>query len=99
MAFDFTAERLDLVAATFFFGGAFGRLAVAFFARASDLEAADLDPFRVNDFGEALFALGWFDLAFTARPLTDFWTDRPVELFLVDRVKPLVTGVLIRRSN
>lgn len=99
MAFDFTAERPERVAATFFFGGAFGRLAVGFLARASDLEAADLDPFRANDFGEALFALGCFDLAFTARRLTDFWTDRPVELFRVCRLKPLVTGVLIRRSK
>lgn len=98
IAFDF--GRVILLAATFFLGVAVGRLGVGFLVRASDLEAADLDPFRANDFaGEALFALGWFDLAFTARPLTDFWTDRPVELFLVDRVKPLVTGVLIRRSN
>jgi hypothetical protein len=98
IALDFRAERVELRAATFFFGVAVGRLGVGFLARASDLEAADLDPLRANPFdGEALFAFGWFDLAFT--PLIDFWADRPVELFLVGRVKPLVTGLLIRRSK
>jgi hypothetical protein len=100
IAFDFKAERVELLRATFFFAVAVGRLGVGFFARASDLEAADFDPFRADDFaGEARFALGKFDLAFTALRLADFGADRPVELFLVDRVKPLVTGLLIRRSK
>jgi hypothetical protein len=100
IAFDFRAERLELLRATFFFAATVGRLGIGFFARASDLEVAALDLFRATDFeGEALFALGCFDLAFTAPRLADFEADLPAELLLVDRVKPLVTGVLIRRSK
>ncbi len=100
VAFDFRAERAELFRATFFFAVAVRRFGLGFFPRTIDFEAADLDPFRTDDFdGEALFALGRFDLAFTAPRLADFGADRPTELFLVDRVKPLVTGSLIRRSK
>ena len=100
IAFDFRAGRVELVRASFFFALAAERLAAGCFDRASDLEVAVLDPFRATDLvGEALFALGWFDLAFTVPRLAGFETERPVELLLVDLVKPLVTGLLIRRSK
>ncbi|HET6890935.1 MAG TPA: hypothetical protein VFH31_07520, partial [Pyrinomonadaceae bacterium] len=54
--FDFSVERVDLLAATFFFAVAVGRFGVGFFPRTSDL-AADLDPLRASDFdGVALLA-------------------------------------------
>ena len=57
IGFDFSVERVDLLAATFFLAVAVGRLGVGFFPRTSDLEAADLDPFRASDFdGVALLA-------------------------------------------
>lgn len=55
--FDFSVERLELLAATFFFALAVGRFGVGFFPRTSDLEAAGLDPLRASDFdGVALLA-------------------------------------------
>lgn len=100
ITFDFGAERVELLRATFFFAVAAGRFGADFFVRASDLEAAALDPFRATDFdGEALLALGRFDFGFTAPRLADFDADRPAELLLFDLVMPLVTGLLIRRSK
>jgi hypothetical protein len=54
ITFDFSVE---LLCATFFFADAVGRFGIGFFTREADFEAADLDPFRANDFdGEALLA-------------------------------------------
>lgn len=57
IVFDFSLERVERLAAIFFFAVAVGRFGVGFLPRTSDLEAADLDPLRASDFdGVALLA-------------------------------------------
>src|SRR5688500_15699179 len=77
------------------------RLGRGFFARPFDeaFDAAALERLRLAGFeAVALFALGRTDFAFIVRPLTDdFGADRRAAVRDVDRLKPFVTGLLIRR--
>ncbi len=86
-----------------FFREAVGvRFAKGFLARpldAADLDVADLETLRLAGFvAAALFALGRIDFVCIERPLTeDFGDDRRVGVLDLDRLMPLVTGLLIRR--
>ena len=101
----FAAERAIVLFAVLavFFGAEVGvRLANCFFARlfdADDLDIADLEALRAAVLEVvALFALGRTDFVFIERLLTaDFGADRRVGVRDVDRLKPLVTGLLIRK--
>ena len=88
------------------------RFAKAFFARlldAADLDAADLDAADLDVAGletlrlagfeaAALFALGRLDFVCIERPLREvFGDDGRVGVRDLDRLMPLVTGLLIRR--
>ena len=80
------------------------RFVKCFFARlfdAEDLDVAGLETLRAAVLEEvALFALGRTDFVFIDRLLTAaFGADRRVGVRDVDRLKPLVTGLLIRRLN
>jgi hypothetical protein len=80
------------------------RLAKGFLARlwdTEDLDVASLESLRLGGFeAAALFALGRTDFVCIERPLTeDFGDDRRVGVRDVDRLMPLVTGLLIRGSN
>lgn len=68
---------------------------------APDLEDADLEALRFVVFAAvALFALGLADLASADRPLIeDLGDDLRVGVRDVDRLIPLVTGLLIRGSK
>lgn len=68
---------------------------------APDLEDADLETLRFVVFAAvALFALGLADLASSDRPLIeDLGDDLRVGVRDVDRLIPLVTGLLIRGSK
>ena len=77
------------------------RWAKCFFARlfnAKDLDVAVLETLRPAVLeAVALFAFGRTDFGFIERVLTaDFGADRRVGVRDVDRLKPLVTGLLIR---
>ncbi len=78
------------------------RFAKGFLARlldAADFDVAGLETLRLADFvAAALFAFGRIDFVFTERPLrADFGDDRRVGVCDLDRLMPLVTGLLIRR--
>lgn len=88
----------------FFCAAADVRLAKGFFPKgffARVFAAADLEAFRAAGLvAVARCAFGRADLAFTLRPLTeDFGADRRDVVRDVDRLKPFVTGLLIRRSR
>jgi hypothetical protein len=100
LALDFTPDRAVMLLAVFgvFFCEAVGvRFAKGFFARL--LDAADLDVAGLRPAGfevAALFALARIDFVCIERPLGEDF-DRRVGGRDVDRLMPLVTGLLIRR--
>lgn len=102
---DFTADRAVMLLAVFsvFFCGVVGlRFARGFLARlldAADLDLAGFETLRLVSFeAAALFALGLIDFVCIERPLReDFGEDRRVGVRDLDRLMPLVTGLLIRR--
>lgn len=102
---DFAGDRAIALLAVFgvFLCEAVGvRFAKGFLARllaAATLDAADFETLRFEVFAAAaLFALGRLDFVCIERPLTeDFGDDRRVGVRDVDRLMPLVTGLLIRR--
>ncbi|MCM3905720.1 MAG: hypothetical protein ND866_28845 [Pyrinomonadaceae bacterium] len=105
LALDFTAARVVtlLAALGVFFADAVGvRFAKGFLTRlldAADLDGAGLETLRLGDFVTAArFAFGRIDFVFTERPLrADFEVDRRAGVCDLDRLMPLVTGLLIRR--
>lgn len=93
-----TARELVLFAVLALFFGA-ERLATGFRVRLA--EDADLETFRDTDLdAAALFALGRLDFVFIVRAFTAvFFVGRRVVVRDVDRLRPFVTGLLIRRSK
>ncbi len=88
----------------FFFEVVGERFAKGFLARlldAADLDVAGLESLRLAGFeAAALFALARIDFVCIERPLTeDFGDDRRVGVRDVDRLMPLVTGLLIVGLN
>lgn len=105
LALDFTAERVVRLLAVFgvFFCDAVGvRFAKGFLTRlldVADLDDAGLETLRPGDFvAAARFAFCRLDFVFTERALgADFGDDRCAGVCDLDRLMPLVTGLLIRR--
>jgi hypothetical protein len=104
---DFTAARAVMLFAVFgvFFCEAGGvRFTKGFLAgllAAADLDLTCLESLRLAGFeAAARFALGRTGFAWIARPLTDdFGDDRRVGVRDVDRLMPLVTGLLIKKVS
>ncbi|MBA2527796.1 MAG: hypothetical protein H0V18_18750 [Pyrinomonadaceae bacterium] len=103
---DFNADRAVMLFAVFevFFCGAVGpRLVKAFLARLLDAEDLEVgfESLRLAGFEAAtLFALDRADFVCIERPLTeDFGDARRVGVRDVDRLVPLVTGLLIWGSK
>jgi hypothetical protein len=90
------------VFAGFFCEAAGVRFAKGFLARlldAADLDIAGLETLRLAVFDAALFAPGRLDFVCIFPLREDFGDDRRVGVREVDRLMPLVTGLLIRSSN
>jgi hypothetical protein len=101
------AVELLVVFGVFFCAALDVRLTRGFFARAfdpadlavADLDVAGLETLRVGGLAvAALFALGLVDFVCIERPLREvFGDDGRVGVRDLDRLMPLVTGLLIRR--
>jgi hypothetical protein len=103
---DFAAARAAMLFAVFgvFFCEARGvRFTKGFLAgllAAADLDLTCLESLRLGFEAAARFALGRTGFACIARPLTDdFGDDRRVGVRDVDRLMPLVTGLLIKKVS
>ena len=105
LALDFAVARgvtLLAVFGVFFCDAAEVRFAKGFLTRlleAADLDVAGLETLRLADFvAAARCALGRTDFVCTGRPFTeDFGDGRRAGVCDLDRLMPLVTGLLIRR--